>query len=763
MRPIAWVARMALVGIIAGSAQLAWGFMLVKDGEAKAVIVAPEKPDKMETAGVNDLVEFIEKMSGAKLPMMKVGDKIPKKTPVISVGKELAEPVKDLLDQVAHNPSGFVIAVRKRTLYLAGQTPLATSFACSELLERLGCRWYIPGELGEVYPKRKTIKFEKEEIVDSPDFDPRWLRVDAAWSRRNKLGGPRVPAGHSFAHFVRREEFETHPDWFPLRGGERKGRGQLCLSNPEVIQRFIERTKENFRKRPDAVGASLGPNDGRGWCECAKCEAMDSGRMDPFAQDRDVIDRQIKMMNAVAEEVLKEFPGKKFGFYVYSNYQLPPVTVEPHPSILPVFAPITYCRLHSMFNPKCPHRRAVRKMYEDWSKFDLEMHYRGYTFNLAGLQGPFHYFYKWIEDMPWMHERGFRGFFPESIQSWSASAPQYWLATKLAWRVKQDPRKIVKEFCEGLFGPAGEAMERYFWLMADAIRDADFHTGNDTNYPHIYTPDIMKAGQKDLKKAARQADTEREKKCVEMFQLAHDYLQAFLDMQQYQTEFEFVKSKEALDRLVETRDRLIKWDARWLSARTAKSYLRRFWGPAVEQAYQKTTDGNELVAKFPDEWQFLLDPEDAGEWLELYSPQVTGGNWQTIKTYSRSWCDQGLNYYKGVGWYKTAVEVPKRFEGRKLVLWFGAIDEAVKVWVNGQLITYTYQKKQKDGTVFREERDTLSGSWRPLEVEVTKAVKFGESNTFVVKGINKGLNELGTGGIMKVVMLYAPKPEAAGE
>ena len=748
-----------MAGLIALSARAADAFTLVKSGEPKAVIVVPAEMGKDETAGVDDLVEFVEKMSGAKLAVLKEGEPVPEKMDVIRVGKALAKPVESVLSKVADSSGGFVIAARGGVLYLAGQTPLATSFACTELLERLGCRWYIPGELGEVYPVKRTLKFGGRDIVDKPDYDPRWLRVDRVWSRRNKLGGPSVPAGHGFHRFVRREEFEEHPEWFPLRNGKRASRGQLCLSNPELIQRCVDTCLAAFDKKPDSVGQTLGPNDGRGWCECEGCEAMDSGRTDPFAQDRDVIDRLTRMMNAVIEKVEEKYPNKKYGFYVYSNYQLPPMEVKPHPSIVPVFAPITYCRIHSMFNPKCPQRNAVRKMYEGWSELDLEMHYRGYTFNLAGLQTPFHCFYKWIDDMPWMHEHNIRGFFPESIQSWSASAPQYWLSTKLAWRTDLDPHKVVAEFCKGLFGPAGRDMERYFWLMADALRDGDYHTGNDANYQDFYTREIMQTGAELLRSADRRAKTDREKQCVKIFQMAHDYLQAFLDMQNYQDQFELVKSKEAHDRLVKLQDDLIAWDARFLHRKASKNYLRRFWGPAVVQAFEKTTGGNELVAKFPDEWDFMLDQNDAGEWLELYSPRVAGGNWQKIKTYSSSWCDQGLSYYNGVAWYKTAVEVPKRFKGRKIKLWFGAIDEAVKVWVNGKLITYLYEKKQKDGTMLRETRDTLSGAWRPLEVEVTDAIKFGESNTFVVKNTNKVLNELGTGGIMKIVMLYAAKEE----
>lgn len=757
LNPLHFVLSLFLLGIICPPSTTA--FTLVENGVAKSVVIAADDKDKNFQAGINDLLEFIAKMSDAKLSVLKPGDEIPDGLNIIRVGKALAGPVSNALDEVASSEGGFIITEKEGVLYLAGQSPLATSFACTDLLERLGCRWYLPGPLGEVYPKKATLIIDSPNIAEKPDMNPRWLRLDADWSRRNKLGGSGVPAAHSFHGFLRAEEFEAHPEWFPLRNGQRVAGGQLCLSNPQLIDRIVERITQSFDKNPSAVGASLGPNDGRGWCECGPCEAMDSGRIDPFAQDRDVIDRLIKMMNQVDERVSKKHPGKKYGFYVYSNYQLPPVTVTPSKSIVPVFAPITYCRLHSMFNPLCPTRNAVRKMYEGWSKYGLEMHYRGYTFNLAGLQTPFHSLYKWVDDIPWMYEHNILGFFPESIQSWSASAPGYNLAARMAWKVKSEPRAVVSEFCNGLFGDAGKSMDEYFWMMADAIRDADHHTGNDTNYPDIYTEKVMKSGAKLLKKAESSSDSEREKSCVRIFKLAHDYLQAFLDMQEFQRAFKFEDSKAAYDELVKLQDELIKWDARWLSSKAAKSYLKRFWGPAVVQSHEKTTGGNELVTGFPDEWDFLLDQHDAGEWLELYSPTLKGGNWQRMKTYSASWMDQGFGAVNGIGWYRTRVSVPQKFKGRKIMMWFGAVDEAAKIWINGKPITWVAEvKDRKTQKVIRTEvRDQISGSWRPHEIEVTDAIEFGKENLFVVKVTNQQLNEVGTGGIQKIVLLYAPK------
>ncbi|MDP6505583.1 MAG: hypothetical protein QF886_18325, partial [Planctomycetota bacterium] len=149
----------------------ATAFTLVENGVAKSVVIAADDKDKNFQAGIKDLVDFIEKMSGARLSVLKPGDEVPAGLSVILVGKDLAGTVSIALDKVASSEGGFIIKEKDGILYLAGQSPLATSFACTELLERLGCRWYIPGPLGEVYPKKSTLKITSPDIAELPDMN----------------------------------------------------------------------------------------------------------------------------------------------------------------------------------------------------------------------------------------------------------------------------------------------------------------------------------------------------------------------------------------------------------------------------------------------------------------------------------------------------------------------------------------------------------------------------------------------------------------
>jgi beta-galactosidase/beta-glucuronidase len=175
---------------------------------------------------------------------------------------------------------------------------------------------------------------------------------------------------------------------------------------------------------------------------------------------------------------------------------------------------------------------------------------------------------------------------------------------------------------------------------------------------------------------------------------------------------------------------------------TYVNYMRRFFRPCTEQGYKRVTNGNKLGAMANDEWDFQIDPARVGESIGLWRADLRGGNWQRIKTSSSSWSNQGLRYYKGLAWYRQTVELPADFTGRRTFLWCGGVDEKAKVWINGKPIGIS------PGAAFS-----------PFEMDATEPVHAGK-NVITLCVANEVVNELGTGGIVAPVMLYAP---AAGK
>lgn len=289
--------------------------------------------------------------------------------------------------------------------------------------------------------------------------------------------------------------------------------------------------------------------------------------------------------------------------------------------------------------------------------------------------------------------------------------------------------------------------------------------------PKMFTPERMARGRKLLDSAtAKTKGQEAYAQRVYLYRRNFERLEAFLEMLDTRNRFDFIAARKALDRLREITDEMVDFrlypnpagndpvgkrrpdrQARALWWRNSRSYIRRFWARCTESGHERTAVRGEFVAGCPDEWDFLIDLNDVGETAGWSRDGRIGGNWRRMRTKTASLSDQGLHYFKGLSWYRTEVDVPARFQGRKMFLWFGGIDEKAKVWLNGQLL----------GTNISPGHGLpgVPGTFMPFDLDATEAVRFGKPNTIAVKITNKRLNELGTGGIVAPVMFWSPRPK----
>ena len=177
-------------------------------------------------------------------------------------------------------------------------------FAVFALLEELGCRFFSWHPDGEHIPKRKTITLGDLNIISKPQvamrllwishdfqFTDKTIRAFRLWRVCNGLGGVWIPHGHNYQWICSGAEyFEKHPEYFSyIRKQNRRirsdhGRGQLCLSNAEVLQLVVEKARSTFDGgNADIWGFSLSPNDSdhEDWCQCNQWLAMDSPEPNP--------------------------------------------------------------------------------------------------------------------------------------------------------------------------------------------------------------------------------------------------------------------------------------------------------------------------------------------------------------------------------------------------------------------------------------------------------------------------------------------------
>ena len=162
---------------------------VVENGKPRATIVASATPGPQEKLAVEDLVKYVEMMSGATLPVANTADAartaLGGTQPVLVVGQAAlaAEPeLREVLAGVAKKKpilcaDAIVVRREGNRVYIAGNNDVSHYFAVAELLRRWGCRWFMPTEFGECIPESKTLKTGELDVAYAPPFEVRsyWI------------------------------------------------------------------------------------------------------------------------------------------------------------------------------------------------------------------------------------------------------------------------------------------------------------------------------------------------------------------------------------------------------------------------------------------------------------------------------------------------------------------------------------------------------------------------------------------------------------
>jgi len=741
---------------------------LVKDGKPVAAIVLPAEPLRLEQRAADELVEHIKLISDATLPVTTDG-KAPSGMTTIHIGATADVALDDLTRTAGVNPSSFTLKVKAGAIHIRGLSDEGSLYGTYELLEQLGVRWYMPGDYGRVIPRTRNVSISDQTTSQAPSMTYRILQhmdLKVPWSRRARLGGESRSTGRHGIPGLHRNGFEKSPELYSLLGGVRKPR-QDCLSNPETLRRATEAIRRICEGKTGKIYVGASSHDGGGYCQCEPCLALDKGVYDPTADRDSVTDRYIWFFNQILDNLEADYPQLHIVTYTYGAHMMPPA-IKPNPRIVPVFAPITLDRTRGMDNPMSPDRHVFRWLIDQWSGAGInEMYFRGYYHNLACAQFPYSQIDRIRNETKAYHEKGITVMRVENIHtSWSSAFLDLYLAARMMWDVNTDVDALLEEFYNLYYGPAQSMMKQYHEELNSAFDDTPYITGSSYLYFPIFLNQPRTAALRGhLDRAAQQVrghDPVYAKR-IAAVRFNWDRFEIFLDMIDARNKHNFKVAHEKMQAFYAKSDEGVAEELEVGANRTYTnprlifhrersanrgSYFNRFFSRPVVSGYERAVEKGEVVAPLNDEWLFLLDPAEIGEMSGYQRPGKLGGNWSPLRTSTLSWSDQGLHYYKGIAWYRQKVTIPKKFEGRDIYLWFGGVDELAAVWINGRYVGTNREPE--------EGLPGIPGTFRPFDMPATKSVKFGEDNWVVVRIQNKGLSELGTGGIVAPVMFWSP-------
>ena len=764
------LAVLALVALARPAAAL----VLVQEGQPRATIVVADEPTPSAAKAAAVLQATIERMSGARLPIR--GESAAATGSRILVGhseaaRRLGAPIPSgftpQLDE-----EGFVMRTVGGDLLLAGNEDWqyrGTEIAVNKLLESLGCRWFFPGDYGEVIPKRATVEVAQLDRAERPSFRLRniwfsgWIDIApddaerfAVWYERNNLSHlpGNLPGDGSVTRLAPADQyFDSHRHIYAVDEAGESVPDMLCPTEPEAVDIAVATISDYFRTHPEEVAFGFAPPDGHPRCHCEDCRAAIPGFTGKGYGDPSLSDLWFGFANQVAAGVYEEFPDRWVLTNGYANrVRLPEGIGDFAPNLGIQSAIIATCTLHRIGDPKCWQRRRYQNLLDRWSE-ELDWVFI-YDYDPGkGLDGlPFPALHNLRHDLPYFHRRGIWGFWTEGNNGWMISHLNYYVRARLMWDVDEDVDAIVRDYCEVFYGAAADAVEAYLWVLEAAVEDATVHEtwGRLTPWKHILTPAIV--GELDgwLERAQRQALDDTARLHVDVLRQVHEHMKSYLAMIAAIDAGDFQRGADLAAQMLAMRDELAAIDAALIPHTNPQ--FRDFrstteWHRDMYQGLADRTAGadGELLLMLPRTWEFKTDPKDVGVLERWYLADV-GDGWEPIDV-TTYWEAQGYQDEEGWGywgkaWYRHRFELPTAVVGEPVTLTLGAVyNRGVWVWVNGELLAFN---------------DTRHDVRTPLDIDVTAIMQPGANTVAVlVNTPMPGRNP--RGGLHRRAFLWRPK------
>jgi len=137
---------------------------------------------------------------------------------------------------------------------------------------------------------------------------------------------------------------------------------------------------------------------------------------------------------------------------------------------------------------------------------------------------------------------------------------------------------------------------------------------------------------------------------------------------------------------------------------------------------QTTMAEGRIGQNIDNDWLFHRGGPTGGK-ADFTSYNLDDSNWEKIQI-PHSWnvtdgADGGDNYYRGNAWYRKELMIPENYEGKVLILKFGAANKVAEIFVNGDSLLSHY------------------GGYAAFTVDITDIVRYGENNIIAVRVNNE--------------------------
>lgn len=528
------LAAIILAGGFSGCTRQSGPPRLAEAGAARYDIAVAADASAVEQTAAKELQSYLKKITGADFPIVTTGAAGSK--PVIAVGPGAALAVAPQLDlsKTDLGDDGIVLQTVGESLILTGApgAKRGTLYAVNQFLaKQAGVRWWTPEvetvpanpdlalqpidvryrpaiRIRDTYTNSfandrhaasgwPTDNLPKEKLDAMMRFAVRshsngnFVKIPDAWGGYHPtLGAWPYNVAHTFFHdngnhglIAPKRYFADHPEWFSEIDGKRQWdmgnhhlkKGQLCMTNEEMLDEMARNILELLRENPEADVVAVDINDNTNKCECVKCRAVDKA-------EGSAMGSVLQGVNRVADIVGAERPDVLLTTMAYLHTRKPPAHIRPRDNVMIRLASIERLSTQPIDSKM---NMTVKRDLDNWAKVADKLAIWDYSANLNYPFVPEPRFKVFGPDIRFYRDHGAVSILFEDSHGFSPVSDfdqmNTWLILQLMWNPDQDERALVEEFLTGFYGAAAPFLLEYLDLTAEAAAGKRLHSYRQPN------------------------------------------------------------------------------------------------------------------------------------------------------------------------------------------------------------------------------------------------------------------------------------------
>ena len=361
----------------------------------------------------------------------------------------------------------FYLAIQGNNTEIKYTTQNSLENAVYTYLERLGFRWYGPGDNWFIKPK--TIKradftgqwirpsfrnrsfvgsgglyFSSIQSYDSTNtFRAKWLD----WLRRNRINMDFGGVGHTGEVFYLQNKtlLDKHPGWFLNSSGQQNGR--IKIDSPAAVNAYKNWIHSIYEKeKGDFITLGVDPADGRG------------GTDDPLPKNMPGIKNYSDKWWWLANDVAKDYENEKnvrITMYAYGggteNAKVPSFKLREN--VYPVIIPYSF---QTAYIPEQMVRAWAKSINGNMGIYDY--------WNIAqrSLDVPHFNIYTISPKLKLRRDNKVNGVFLETTNAAGPMGHALWMAGEMLWNTNLNFDSLYSKYLQDCFGNASPYLKNMF-------------------------------------------------------------------------------------------------------------------------------------------------------------------------------------------------------------------------------------------------------------------------------------------------------------